>query len=168
MLMELWWCAPSYSGRGGRTNATTSCGFSTGPVLKGILHHEIKSRRCIWWERREKGKVAPARLEPTWYQALATLTTEPRGHTGTKLSNSLLISNGGTECLSLKPLGHWACMCHQNFYSGSKYKRIGRLGACVQAPWLGWLKPDTTWVRVPRVPLSLFSSFPPHYLDNTF
>ena len=36
------------------------------------------------WGKKRKVKVAPVGPEPTWYQALAALTMEPRGHTGTK------------------------------------------------------------------------------------
>ena len=49
-------------------------------------------RRCSL-SKVGKGKVAPAGLEPTWYQALATLTMATQAPS---LPNSLLISNGAT------------------------------------------------------------------------
>ena len=46
-----------------------------------------------WWGKKRKGKVAPAGLEPTWYQAL---TMEPQGHT----ASSLLMNASASH--------HWA------------------------------------------------------------
>ena len=56
----------------------------------------------------------------TYWTRTHALTTEPQGQTGTfKLPNSYLVSNGGTEYLSLTPLGHWAWL------SSSKFEKQG-------------------------------------------